>query len=42
MAKKITRSGAGFKVGGYYFSTIELAQFASTRPNLLKILGKKK
>ena len=41
MAKKITRSGAGFKVDGAYFSTMELAEFAASRPKFLKFAKSK-
>jgi len=33
----ITRSGVGWEVGGAWFSCIELAKFAQTRPESLEL-----
>ncbi len=41
MAKKITRSGSGFKVDGLFFSTREDAEFAAIRPKFLKFVRSK-
>jgi hypothetical protein len=40
MARKIKRSGAGWEVGGVWFSFFNMAEFASTRPALLKTMRK--